>query len=155
MIYKQVLPREVVESIIRKLIRLNKITNEIITIEENTALVIETDESLLNVLLIAVIENAVVHKQYGNLQHRVSITLSAVNDIYCISVKDNGIGIGDHELNKVFELFYKGENSKDSNGLGLFLAKSAVVKLNGSINIFSKPNDGTEVLIMLPIKNVS
>ncbi|TJY36190.1 PAS domain S-box protein [Pontimicrobium aquaticum] len=67
-----------------------------------------------------------------------------------ITVKDNGIGIAKHELDKVFDIFYRGTNTLDGTGLGLYIAKNAVDQLNGSISVKSTLNKGSQFDILIP-----
>jgi len=68
-----------------------------------------------------------------------------------ISFKDNGVGIPEAILPKIFNMFYKGNiEAKDDTGLGLYIVKKAILKLGGTIDVFSKDGEGTEFIIVLP-----
>lgn len=71
------------------------------------------------------------------------------NKIYKqITIKDNGEGIDEKDLPRIFERFYKGKNSsKDSVGIGLALAKTIIEKDNGSIKVDSKKGKQTTFII--------
>ena len=77
------------------------------------------------------------------------------NDAY-IKVIDNGIGIPEEDLNRIFERFYRVDKSRaremGGTGLGLSIAKEILDKNGGSIDIKSKVNKGTEVVIKIPTK---
>ena len=78
------------------------------------------------------------------------------NDAY-IKVVDNGIGIPEEDLNKIFERFYRVDKARTremgGTGLGLSIAKEILDKNNGRIDIKSKVNEGTEVVITIPTKS--
>ena len=78
------------------------------------------------------------------------------NDAY-IKVIDNGIGIPEEDLNKIFERFYRVDKARTramgGTGLGLSIAKEILDKNNGRIDIKSKVNEGTEVVITIPTKS--
>ena len=77
------------------------------------------------------------------------------NDAY-VKIIDNGLGIPEGDLNRIFERFYRVDKSRTremgGTGLGLSIAKEILDKNNGSIDIKSKKDQGTEVVIRIPIK---
>ena len=77
------------------------------------------------------------------------------NDAY-IKVIDNGIGIPEEDLQKVFERFYRVDKARTremgGTGLGLSIAKEILDRNNGKIDIKSKLGEGTEVVIRIPAK---
>ncbi len=77
------------------------------------------------------------------------------NDAY-IKVIDNGIGIPEEDLNRIFERFYRVDKARTremgGTGLGLSIAKEILDQNNSSIDIKSKKGEGTEVVIRIPTK---
>lgn len=73
------------------------------------------------------------------------------NPLYTeILIKDEGHGISKKDLPHIFTRFYKGENSsKDSIGIGLALAKTIIEAQNGTIEVKSEENNGTQFSIKL------
>ena len=88
----------------------------------------------------------------GNIKIYVGFVF---NDAY-IKVIDNGIGIPENDLNRIFERFYRVDKSRaremGGTGLGLSIAKEILDKNGGSIDIKSEVNKGTEVVIKIPTK---
>ena len=88
----------------------------------------------------------------GNIKIYVGFVF---NDAY-IKIIDNGIGIPENDLNRIFERFYRVDKSRaremGGTGLGLSIAKEILDKNGGSIDIKSEVNKGTEVVIKIPTK---
>lgn len=100
-----------------------------------------TAEALSNI-----IKNAIEHTGKGG---KIIISCEETPISLTISIKDNGEGIPRNMQSKIFERFYKGENSTNptSVGIGLSLSKSIIESQNGSIRVDSEENLGTEFII--------
>ncbi|APH17747.1 sensor histidine kinase [Clostridium botulinum] len=93
-----------------------------------------------------IIKNSIEHTDnYG----QIKISCEETPISLTISIKDNGEGIPEKLQNKIFERFYKGENSVNpsSIGIGLSLTKSIMESQNGSIIVESEMGEGTEFII--------
>lgn len=112
------------------------------------------DKERIERVIINIISNAIkyTHKN-GVIDIRA---VSDGNDIK-IHVRDNGVGIPESDLNRLFERFYRVEKSRTSDtggtGLGLAIAKEIVEAHGGTISIKSRLNKGTIVTIVLPLKS--
>ncbi len=98
------------------------------------------EEALTNIL-----KNSLEHSLNNK---RIEIIVEN-NKLYTsITIKDNGVGISEHDLKHIFERFYKCENSTSSSvGIGLSLAKSIIEHDEGSISVISKVGVGTSFII--------
>lgn len=75
---------------------------------------------------------------------------------YCIiEIEDNGIGIADEHLDHVFRMFYRATTEKTGSGLGLYIVKEAIDKLEGSVQLSSTLGKGTTFVITLPNRGAS
>lgn len=99
-----------------------------------------TAEAVLNIL-----KNCVEHTPEGGKIH-FSFSENAL--FTEIVIADNGIGIAKEDLPHLFKRFYKGKNaSEESVGIGLAMAHSIIANQNGTIEVKSKPGEGTQFII--------
>ena len=97
-------------------------------------------EAITNIL-----KNAIEH---SNQKSSIDVYFEQSKMYSKIVIKDYGVGIAKEDLPHIFERFYKGKNSSsDSIGIGLALAKSIIEKNNGSIDVVSEENKGTQFII--------
>ncbi len=87
------------------------------------------------------------------VEPKIIISMKAKDGYMSFSLKDNGIGIKQNDMSKVFEKEFSTKEKRNTSGfgLGLFQTRKEVLKLNGTINIESKEGEGTEVVINLPL----
>lgn len=98
-----------------------------------------------------VVENAVKYSfEYGKVDFWVEKDLQGVR----IHIKDNGVGIPEDEIPKIFDRFYRVDKTRDrktgGSGLGLSIVYEIIKKHNGFIDVKSRVGEGTEFIIMLP-----
>lgn len=72
-----------------------------------------------------------------------------------IIVSDNGTGMRQEHLEKIFQMFFRGSDRSAGSGLGLFIAKEAAVKIGGSIAVESKLGEGSKFMLRLPARSIS
>ncbi|WML49968.1 PAS domain S-box protein [Neobacillus sp. PS3-34] len=116
--------------------------------QEKTSL-IECEPNQLKQLFINIIKNAVEASDGGE---SVSISLDYKdNEKASILIKDNGSGMSKDRLEKIGEPFYS--SKEKGTGLGLTVSSKIVQQHNGCMTFKSEINEGTEVMIELPVKN--
>ncbi len=96
------------------------------------------------------ISNAVKYRQLDLTKPQIDVKISVDNHRADISFADNGIGIDEVSLSKIFEMFYRATEQSDGSGIGLYIVKNAVEKLGGQIAVSSQLNMGTRFHIILP-----
>jgi PAS domain S-box-containing protein len=105
---------------------------------------INTNKVYLESILLNLFTNSLKFRS-NNRPLIIDITLSEKNQIITIHFKDNGIGINiERHKNKIFGLYQRFHDYPDSKGLGLFLVKSQIETMNGTISINSEVEKGTE-----------
>jgi signal transduction histidine kinase len=110
--------------------------------------IIKGDEEQLTFAFENIIQNAV---EASDLTKPIRIILnrSSNKEMIVIRVLDEGKGIPDKDLDKIFNMFYSTRGK--SRGLGLTLTRNIVKNHNGFINVVSQEHEGTEFKIVLPI----
>jgi signal transduction histidine kinase len=68
-----------------------------------------------------------------------------------IQIEDNGIGISDEHLPKIFEMFYRASEKSQGSGLGLYIVKETLEKLKGSIHVKSSHGHGSVFSVEVPV----
>jgi signal transduction histidine kinase len=109
--------------------------------------VVRCDENRLKQVFINILDNAFKFTGSGG---RVVFSSALRDGSAVFTVTDNGCGISQEELPYVRDKFYKGRGSKSGNGIGLSICDEIIRLMNGSLNIKSEVNKGTEVVITLP-----
>lgn len=120
-------------------------------IEIEADLAYHGDKSLLATIIQNLIENGI---KYANAKVdsfvRIQIKRFVPNNTLHIKVSDNGQGIPEDHKEKVFNMFFRGNESATGTGLGLYILKNAVDKLGGKIRLSSEQKLGTVFSIFLP-----
>lgn len=116
---------------------------------DSDQMLVNGDESLLKVAVSNLIDNAC---KYSN-DNSVEILIRPSGNMIEVVFKDNGIGIPEEDLKKVFEPFYRSSNALTyhGSGIGLQLVNQIIKSHNGEIRLTSKVGTGTEVVILLPV----
>ena len=113
----------------------------------------EADEMKLSLAISNLVDNAV---KYTPEEGTVKVSLDADHQNVFISVADTGIGIPEDEVNRIFERFYRVDKTRDretgGTGLGLSITHSTIMMHKGSIKVNSKEEEGTTILVRIPLK---
>jgi len=97
-----------------------------------------------------IFENALKYKSKDK-ELLLEIKIEDGTDHIKITFKDNGLGIPESILPKIFNMFYRGNyESRDDTGLGLYIVKKAIYKIGGTIDVSSTEGVGTTFEIILP-----
>ena len=110
------------------------------------------DETRLQELIYNLLDNAVKYSKAGGT---VSLRAEPEGDAVRISVTDQGIGISQNDLPRIFERFYRADKSRSSEqsgtGLGLSIVKHIAQLHGGSVKAKSEPGKGTTISVVLPV----
>lgn len=81
----------------------------------------------------------------------ITIQTSAGNDFTVLSVQDNGIGMAESDLDKIFDKYGRLGIDREGQGIGLYLAKKIIDAAGGSIRVESAPGTGSKFVIYFPV----
>ena len=135
---------EVVEHVFSQLKFQIEQSKPILKLNFDEADIIYTNKAYLESILINLLTNSIKYKSETK-KLKISITIKKTNNSTILKFKDNGIGI-DLKRNSehIFGLYQRFHDYPDSKGLGLYLVKSQIESLGGTIAIESEVNKGTE-----------
>ena len=114
-------------------------------------LTVEGSESQLITAVCNLIENAVHYSPDGT---RVAVAVKRIGDAVEITVSDQGIGIGEKDLERVFERFYRADPARSratgGTGLGLAIVKHVATNHGGAVDVWSVEGSGSTFTLRLP-----
>ena len=125
-----------------------------LTFQDSEDAMILGDRDQLTMAIHNLIENAI---NYSPADTKVAVSTSVENGIITISVADQGIGIPEAEVERIFERFYRVDPARSretgGTGLGLSIVKHIINKHGGEISVWSSENVGSTFSIRLPIQS--
>jgi two-component system, OmpR family, phosphate regulon sensor histidine kinase PhoR len=113
---------------------------------------IRADEDLMSQVWMNLLHNAIKFTPDGG---RIRISLARQGERAIVRIADSGCGVAEEDLPRIFERFYKADQSRSSSaggsGLGLSIASTIVGMHQGDVSASSKPGEGTEFTVRLPM----
>ena len=139
--------------IIHQVIMQNKdyfLLNKISITTNDLDVLVATDEKCLIFVINQIINNSI--KYMDKKEKKITIQVIKENNRILLEIIDNGIGIKESDLSRVFEKGFTGSDrlKSRSTGMGLYLASKICKKLGLNITIASKYQEGTKVVIAFP-----
>lgn len=125
--------------------------------DKDTQFIVQVDQPVsfrgdlfrIEVILGNLISNAIKYQRVAELNKKVNIDVEVTSEAVQINITDNGMGILNEHLEKIFTQFFKGKVHHGS-GMGLFIVKEALNKIDGRISVNSDINRGTTFKIVIP-----
>ncbi|MCD7778465.1 MAG: cell wall metabolism sensor histidine kinase WalK [Clostridiales bacterium] len=112
---------------------------------------IYADEGRLTQVVNNIVSNSI---KYSGDGADISLKITEGKSKYYLEIKDNGIGIEESELKRIFERFYRIDKARSrsmgGNGLGLSIAKELTEEMGGSIDAYSSPGEGLTMILTFP-----
>ena len=81
----------------------------------------------------------------------VSLSATVADENYILKIRDNGIGIEEKNLGKIYDPFFTTKPTSEAAGVGLYLSREIIQNHGGDINVASVQGEYTEFTITLPI----
>ena len=114
---------------------------------------IRCDENKLRQVLVNLVDNAVKYSPEGG---RVELRVRSENGSCLIEVADEGLGIPADERERIFEKFYRLDPQQThgvgGSGLGLYICRELVERMNGRLRVESEPGKGSRFTVELPLR---
>lgn len=140
--------QQIFDSIFNSVIQVKDSVTLRLTIEEGVKFIL-TEKGLFQSILFNLIDNAY---KYRNAMEQpfIHIVLVRTNNGIKITIEDNGCGIKEEEQKNIFKMFYRAHETSQGTGLGLYIVKTSLTKLGGSISLESNYGKGSKFTIQLP-----
>ncbi|TCV18761.1 response regulator receiver domain-containing protein [Sphingobacterium alimentarium] len=127
----------------------NKV-NLSITVEQNS--LFKSDLSLLELILHNLLSNAFKYQKLDAKDKYIKAQFKVAKGMATIIVEDNGIGIANESVEDIFKLFYRASHQAQGMGFGLYNVNSALIKINGKVEVESELGKGTKFTLYIPSK---
>lgn len=108
------------------------------------------DAFRLSVILNNLISNAVKYQRMEEPNPNVKLSAVVTEKEATIHIEDNGVGIIEEHLNKIFQIFFRSTDFKNGLGIGLYIVKEALTRIGGEIFVVSEYGKGTSFTLTIP-----
>ncbi|HTN17160.1 MAG TPA: hybrid sensor histidine kinase/response regulator [Chitinophagaceae bacterium] len=112
--------------------------------------VFKSDLVSLKLIVNNLLSNAFKYIKKDSSDKKVKLNIEVKSGLATITVEDNGVGMPEDVLDKIFELHFRSETKEAGFGFGLFNLKGALMKLNGQIDVQSAEGVGSAFKITIP-----
>jgi len=123
-----------------------------VNFSRNENVLVNADKAMLETILENIISNSIKYSDEGK---QIDISIDNKNGSIVCSIKDYGIGMNEEQASKVFDRFYRADESRTpeggSNGIGMAIVKKLADLQNLDLKVKSKINSGTTVFIYFPL----
>lgn len=116
---------------------------------QQTDILFFSDARRIEVMLNNLLANAVRYRN-KTIELKIDIQIITSDKHAVITIKDNGIGIQKDILPNIYTMFYRGTEESQGSGLGLYIVKEVMDKLQGEIVITSEAGEGTTAVLTIP-----
>ncbi|WP_238379291.1 PAS domain S-box protein [Cytophaga hutchinsonii] len=120
------------------------------SIKIDTGLPFYSDSRRIKIIMNNIVSNSIKYADLTKSNPQVELIIQTVETGCSIVIRDNGIGIDAAYIDHIYDMFYRATSSNEGDGLGLYIVKETLTKLEGAIYTASILKEGTEFKIQLP-----
>jgi signal transduction histidine kinase len=113
---------------------------------------VEVDRVRLIMVMNNILSNSIKYHRLEQPDPWVMIQSKLDAGKLVLSIEDNGQGIEEELLPKIFNMFFRGTNQSKGSGLGLYIVKETLEKMQGTIQVVSKTGTGSRFIVSIPVK---
>jgi signal transduction histidine kinase len=125
-----------------KKIRVNEVVNQILPLY--------TEVNRFREILTHIISNAISYQSECADNRTVDIAITVTLTDCVVEISDNGIGMDEKTLAKIFQLFYRGSEKSSGAGVGLYITREMINELEGEISVRSEVGKGSSFSCVIP-----
>lgn len=118
-------------------------------IEIDPGISFHSDRKRIHVILNNLISNAVKYSDPSKGNPYIKVRVEGSGDGVVIRLIDNGEGIAGEFIDKIFDMFYRASERSGGSGIGLYIVREVVQKLQGTIEVRSRKYEGSEFIVQL------
>jgi hypothetical protein len=109
-----------------------------------------SDAFRMRIIFKNLISNAIKYMNLRRPDNFIWFTIATDANALRLKVQDNGIGIDQAYIDRIFSMFFRATERSEGSGLGLYIVKQTVQRLGGTISLQSTLDEGTQFSIYLP-----
>ncbi|SHJ72978.1 PAS domain S-box-containing protein [Malonomonas rubra DSM 5091] len=146
-------PKPLLEKIVRQTQNLNSNRRFEVELESTGEMQVMLDERQMQKVMENLLSNAI---KFSPETSPIKIVGRVENNDYEVKIIDQGIGMSQFQLERIFDKFYRSDNNtapKVGIGIGMSIVQQIIESHQGSIQVESQPNSGTTVTLLLPLVN--
>lgn len=147
-----VFPRQLLREVLENVRFLPHAQDIEITLDIPAHLELQSDPTRLQIIFNNLLSNAIKYHDRSKARPFIRITHRHVGEHHEIRIEDNGSGIREDVLPRVFDMFYRGHDQSQGSGLGLYIVREAADKVGGTIAVESVYGEGSTFKVLLPGK---
>jgi len=102
-----------------------------------------SDLTRIRIVLNNLISNSIKYRSYDREESFIKISVNVDEEKALIVIEDNGEGIPESKSSTIFDMFVRASESSEGSGLGLYIVKDVIQKLNGKVDLASEDGVGT------------